>query len=75
MEKENRAQRFMRLTGKLRMFFGPATRTDLHHAMTEENRRLLAAQQQAASAQFETVRRADGTTYLVPRDPEDRSLR
>lgn len=75
MEKENRAQRFMRMTGKLRMFFGSATRTDLHHAMTEENRKLLEAQQQATAAQFETVRRADGTTYLVPRDPDDRSLR
>lgn len=74
-EKENGAQRFMRITGKLRAVFGPANRSDLNHAMTEENRKLLHDQQQANAAQFETVRRPDGTTYLVPRDPEDRSLR
>lgn len=72
--KENASQRFMRATGKLRAVFGPANRSSLGHDMTEENRRLL-AQRQAETQQWETITRPDGRTYVVPRNPEDKSLR
>ena len=72
--KENGAQRFMRATGKLRAIFGPANRSSLVHDMTEENRKLL-AQREAETQQWETVRRPDGSTYVVPRNPDDKSLR
>jgi aspartate/methionine/tyrosine aminotransferase len=64
----------MRATGKLRAVFGPASRTSLIHDMTEDNRRLL-AQREAETQQWETVTRPDGSTYVVPRNPEDKSLR
>jgi aspartate/methionine/tyrosine aminotransferase len=72
--KDNASQRFMRATGKLRAIFGPANRSSLVHDMTEENRRLL-AQREAESRQWETITRPDGSTYVVPRNPEDKSLR
>ena len=72
--KGNASQRFMRATGTLRAVFGPASRTALAHDMTEENRRLL-VQRQAETQQWETITRPDGSTYVVPRNPEDRSLR
>jgi hypothetical protein len=72
--KGNASQRFMRATGKLRAVFGPANRSSLIHDMTEENRRLL-AQRQAETQQWETVTRPDGSTYVVPRNPDDKSLR
>lgn len=74
MAKENSAQRFMRATGKLRAIFGPANRGSLGHEMTEQNRQLL-VQRQAESRQWETVHRPDGSTYVVPRNPGDKSLR
>jgi aspartate/methionine/tyrosine aminotransferase len=74
MVKENAAERFMRATGKLRAIFGPANRSSLGHEMTEQNRRLL-AMRQAETEQWETVHRPDGSTYVVPRNPEDKSLR
>ncbi len=74
MAKENAAQRFMRATGKLRAIFGPANRSSLGHEMTEQNRQLL-EQRQSETRQWQTLRRPDGTTYVVPRDPEDKSLR
>lgn len=74
MAKENRAERFMRATGKLRAIFGPASRTSLGHEMTEQNR-LLLAQREAETQQWETVHRPDGSTYVVPRNPGDKSLR
>lgn len=74
MAKENRAERFMRATGKLRAIFGPASRTSLGHEMTEQNR-LLLAQREAETRQWETVHRPDGSTYVVPRNPGDKSLR
>jgi hypothetical protein len=70
----NASQRFMRATGKLRAIFGPANRSSLVHDMTEENRRLL-AQREAESQQWETITRPDGSTYVVPRNPDDKSLR
>ena len=74
MAKENAAERFMRATGKLRAIFGPANRSSLGHEMTEQNRRLLAARE-AETQQWETVHRAGGSTYVVPRNPDDKSLR
>ncbi|MCU1564157.1 MAG: hypothetical protein JWN05_2536 [Arthrobacter sp.] len=74
MVKENSAQRFMRATGKLRAIFGPANRSSLVHEMTEQNKQLL-EQRQAETQQWETVRRPDGSTYVVPRNPDDKSLR
>ena len=73
-DKGNASQRFMRATGKLRAIFGPANRSSLVHDMTDENRRLL-AQRQAETQQWETITRPDGSTYVVPRNPEDKSLR
>ena len=70
----NASQRFMHRMGKLRMIFGPANRSALGHEMTEQNRQLL-AQREAETLQWETLRRPDGSTYVVPRDPEDKSLR
>ncbi|HEX9229040.1 MAG TPA: hypothetical protein VF885_20755 [Arthrobacter sp.] len=71
---ENASQRFMHTMGKLRMIFGPANRSALGHAMTEQNRQLL-AQREAETQQWETLHRPDGSTYVVPRNPEDKSLR
>jgi len=42
--------------------------------MTEENRMLL-AQRERETQQWETVTRPDGSTYVVPRNPDDQSLR
>jgi hypothetical protein len=42
--------------------------------MTDQNRRLLAARQ-AETEQWETLHRPDGSTYVVPRNPDDKSLR
>jgi hypothetical protein len=74
MAKENAAERFMRATGKLRAVFGPANRSSLGHEMTDQNRRLLALRQ-AETDQWETLHRPDGSTYVVPRNPDDKSLR
>jgi hypothetical protein len=74
MPEENFAQRFMRATGRLRYFFGPAHRGTTEGEMTAESRALL-AQRQAETQKWETVTRPDGSTYIVPKDPEDRSLR
>jgi hypothetical protein len=56
------------------MIFGPANRSSLGHEMTEQNRQLL-AMREAETAQWETMHRPDGSTYVVPRNPEDKSLR
>ena len=71
---ENASQRFMHKMGKLRMIFGPANRSALGHEMTDQNRQLL-AQREAETQQWETLHRPDGSTYVVPRNPEDKSLR
>ena len=49
------------------MFFGPAQTSSLTHDMTEENKRLLEAQQAEEKAKWETVTRADGSSYILPR--------
>lgn len=74
MADENFAQRFMRATGKLRYFFGPAHRGTIEGDMTAANKALL-AQREAEARQWETVTRPDGSTYVVAKDPSDRSLR
>lgn len=74
MAKETFAQRFMRATGRLRIIFGPAHSSSLDHEMTEENQ-LLLRQRQAETLQWETMRRPDGSSYVVPKNPEDKSLR
>lgn len=74
MSKGSLAQKFMRATGRLRAVFGPAHSSSLDHEMTAENKQLL-AQRQAETQQWETVRRADGSTYVVPKNPNDKSLR
>lgn len=73
-KQESPAQRFMRATGKLRAIFGPANRSSLGHEMTDENKELL-ARREAETQQWETVRRPDGSTYVVPKNPGDKSLR
>ena len=73
-DRGNATQRFMRATGKLRAIFGPANRSSLVHDMTEENRKLL-AQREAETQQWETLHRADGSTYVVPKNTDDKSLR
>ena len=67
-------ERFMNATGKLRAVFGPAHRTSIDHDMTSANRELL-EKRQAETQQWETLHRPDGSTYVVPKDPEDKSLR
>ncbi len=74
MAKESLTRKFMRATGKFRVIFGPAQSSSLDHEMTEANRQLL-AQRQAETQQWETLRRPDGSTYVVPRNPDDKSLR
>ncbi|MFQ4148383.1 hypothetical protein AAGW05_06760 [Arthrobacter sp. LAPM80] len=74
MPKLNPAQKLMRFTGHLRYIFGPASSSPLDHEMTPENKELL-LRQQAASEAFVTVTRPDGSTYLIPRDTNDQSLR
>ena len=72
--KGNASQRFMRAMGKLRVILGPANRSSLAHDMTEENRSLL-TQREKETQQWETLRRPDGSTYVVPKNPGDQSLR
>ena len=57
----------MRVTDKARLIFGPAQSSSLTHDMTEENKRLLEAQQAEEKAMWETVKRADGSSYILPR--------
>ncbi|RAM36797.1 hypothetical protein [Arthrobacter globiformis] len=67
-------EKFMNATGKLRAVFGPAHRTSIDHDMTSANRELL-EKRQAETRQWETLHRPDGSTYVVPKNPEDKSLR
>ncbi|MEZ2391269.1 hypothetical protein AB6813_17315 [bacterium RCC_150] len=74
MAKESMTHKFMRATGRLRVIFGPAHSSSLDHEMTEENRQLL-VRRQAEAQQWETIYRPDGSTYVVPKNPNDQSLR
>jgi hypothetical protein len=42
--------------------------------MSEANRQLL-EQREQESQQWETLRRPDGSSYVVPKNPDDKSLR
>jgi len=66
--------KFMNATGKLRAVFGPANKSAMDHDMTEENQELL-KKRQAETQQWETLHRPDGSTYVVPKNPDDMSLR
>ncbi|MER2133818.1 MAG: hypothetical protein ABS910_03975 [Arthrobacter sp.] len=68
--RESFTAKFMRITGKARLIFGPAQSSSLTHEMTEENKRLLEAQQAEEKAKWETVTRADGSSYILPRKPD-----
>ncbi|MDR6891842.1 hypothetical protein [Falsarthrobacter nasiphocae] len=57
----------MDATGKLRAIFGPAQSSARDHQMTPENKLSLEQMQRAVEAQYETVRRPDGSTYIVPK--------
>ncbi|WP_077491029.1 hypothetical protein [Sinomonas mesophila] len=74
MPGESFTHKFMNATGKLRAIFGPAHRSSTTHEMTEANRELL-AQREAETQQWVTMTRPDGSTYVVPKDPGDQSLR
>lgn len=74
MSKVPFVHKLMRFTGHLRYVLGPASSSPLDHEMTAANKELL-VRQQAATEAFVTVTRADGSTYLVPKDPNDQSLR
>ena len=74
MAKTPFVHRMMRFTGRLRYIFGPASSGPLDQQMTPESKALL-VQQEAAVEAFVTAKRADGSTYLVPRDPNDQSRR
>ena len=65
--KESLTSRFMRTTGKARMIFGPASTSPLDTPMTEENRRLLEEARARDAELWETVKRPDGSSYIVPR--------
>ncbi|MFJ7749679.1 hypothetical protein ACIQXM_06955 [Arthrobacter sp. NPDC097144] len=69
-DKESFTSKFMRATGKVRLIFGPAQTSALDHPMTDENQQLLKEQQAQEKAQWETVTRADGSSYIVTRKPE-----
>ncbi len=64
--KRTSSAAFMRMTGRLRSIFGPAQVSSLNHPMTEENQKLLQSMQGSAG-QWQTVKRADGTSYIVAR--------
>lgn len=74
MSDERFVHRLMRFTDRLRAIFGPASSSPLDHEMTPENKALLIARE-AQAEQWTVVKRADGSSYLVPKDPNDQSLR
>ena len=74
MARGNLVDRFMHATRRFRAILGPASRSSLGHEMTEQNKALL-VQREAETLQWETVRRPDGSTYVVPRNLDDKSLR
>ncbi|MHA7154598.1 hypothetical protein [Arthrobacter sp. TMN-50] len=64
--KTSFVQRFMKATGRARAVFGPAQSSSLDHPMTQENQALL-KDREAEASQWETVKRPDGSTYIVPK--------
>lgn len=65
--KSSLVQRFMKMTGRTRAVFGPAQSSSLDHPMTRENQASL-KEREADASQWETVRRPDGSTYIVPKN-------
>ncbi|MBT1003446.1 hypothetical protein KIH31_12610 [Paenarthrobacter sp. DKR-5] len=65
-EAEGFASRFMKLTGKLRIFFGPAQQGSLEGPVIVR-RDAAQLRREAELSQWETVRNPDGTTYLRER--------
>lgn len=66
-ERKPLSQRFMRATGKLRMFFGPADQGGLEGPIRYEDGAAHQQRQQELQ-QWDVVRNADGSTYLVKRE-------
>lgn len=64
--KENPVQRFMRITNRARAVFGPAQSSSLNHPMSDENVAGL-KEREADASQWETIKRSDGSTYIVLR--------
>ncbi|MCZ2404533.1 hypothetical protein IV498_15430 [Paenarthrobacter sp. Z7-10] len=74
MSEDRFVHKLMRATGRLRAIFGPAHSSPLDHEMTAENVELL-RRRQAEAQQWETVTRPDGSTYVVAKNRDDKSLR
>ncbi|WP_323959939.1 hypothetical protein GC088_00320 [Arthrobacter sp. JZ12] len=68
-EKKTLSARFMNATGKLRMFFGPADQGGLGGPVKYTDDAAHRRRQQELQ-QWDVVRNADGSTYLVSREPE-----
>ncbi|GAA1106922.1 hypothetical protein [Arthrobacter flavus] len=64
--KPSFVHRFMKATGRARAVFGPAQSSALDHPMTSENQASL-KEREADASQWETVKRPDGSTYIIPK--------
>lgn len=65
-QREGFAVKLMRITGKLRMFFGPAQQGSTEGPVVVR-RDAAQLRREAELLQWETVRNPDGTTYLRER--------
>ncbi|KRF09084.1 hypothetical protein ASH00_05350 [Arthrobacter sp. Soil782] len=65
------SQRFMKATGKLRMFFGPADQGGLEGPVKYAYGAAHQQRQQELQ-QWDVVRNVDGSTYLVKREDGDK---
>ena len=65
------SDRFMRTTGKLRMFFGPADRGSTSGEVVYRDDEAQRRRQQELQ-QWNVIRNADGSTYLSPRNTQGR---
>ncbi|MBM7781463.1 hypothetical protein [Arthrobacter tumbae] len=70
-DRKSWSQRFMRATGKLRMFLGPADQGGLEGPVKYADGAAHQQRQQDLQ-QWDVVRNADGTTYLVKREGGDK---
>lgn len=66
-DKKPLSHRFMRATGKLRMIFGPADQGGLDGPVKYAHGAAHQQRQQELQ-QWDVVRNADGSTYLVKRE-------
>ena len=69
-QKKPMTERFMRATGRLRMFFGPADQGVLDGEPKHEDE-AGHQRRQRELRQWDVVRNADGSTYLVARDSKE----